>query len=140
MMPSDSGSRRAASGGALERRKTATASRTMIPATINSVRRVRLCIRTGRACPLRASAPYKHIEPGPFRRGGSAKRARSVFHRHRVRINGFLSGNSFEPRQQAPVIAFVGLECKAALFPGVVPSKTHEMLLRLGKSHQGSDA
>ncbi len=44
MMPSDSGSRRAASGGALERRKMATASRSRTAATIQSVLRVRLCI------------------------------------------------------------------------------------------------
>ena len=36
-MPSDSGSRRAASGGALERRNTATASRSRTAPTIQSV-------------------------------------------------------------------------------------------------------
>src|ERR1700756_4300632 len=47
MMPSDSGSRRAASGGALERKNTATASNSRTAATIRSVLRVRLCIRQG---------------------------------------------------------------------------------------------
>src|ERR1017187_3186407 len=43
-MPSDSGSRRAASGGALERRKMATARRSRTAASIQSVLRVRLCM------------------------------------------------------------------------------------------------
>src|ERR1700758_5655753 len=43
-MPSDSGSRRAASGGAFERRKTARASNKTPPATTKSVLRVRLCM------------------------------------------------------------------------------------------------
>src|SRR6185503_17961063 len=47
MMPSDSGRRRAASGGALERRKTARASSARTPATTRSVLRVRLCIGHG---------------------------------------------------------------------------------------------
>src|ERR1700722_3687799 len=41
MIPSDSGSRRAASGGALERRKMARASRSRTAATMRSVLRVR---------------------------------------------------------------------------------------------------
>ena len=41
MMPSDSGSRRAASGGALERRKMARASTSRTAATMRSVLRVR---------------------------------------------------------------------------------------------------
>src|ERR1017187_5062918 len=45
MMPSDSGRRRAASGGALERRKMATVIRTRTAATIRSVLRVRRFIR-----------------------------------------------------------------------------------------------
>src|SRR5208282_5903252 len=48
MMPSDSGSRRAASGGALERKKTARATRTRRAATIKSVLRVRRLMRCGR--------------------------------------------------------------------------------------------
>ena len=47
MMPSDSGNRRAASGGALERKKTARATRTRRAATISSVLRVRRLILTG---------------------------------------------------------------------------------------------
>ena len=43
-MPSDSGSSRAASGGALERRKMATANNTRTAATTKSVLRVRLFI------------------------------------------------------------------------------------------------
>src|ERR1035437_7167405 len=45
MMPSDSGRRRAASGGALERRKMATVRRSRTPATMRSVLRVRRFIR-----------------------------------------------------------------------------------------------
>ena len=45
MMPSDYGSRRAASGGALERRKTATARRSRTAANIQSVLRVRRCMK-----------------------------------------------------------------------------------------------
>src|SRR3569833_1587250 len=47
MMPSVSGRRLAASGGALERRKTARARSARTPATTRSVLRVRLCIRLG---------------------------------------------------------------------------------------------
>src|SRR6266567_7182663 len=50
-MPSDSGSSRAASGGAFERRNTATARRTRTAATTRSVLRVRLFI-AGRRSPI----------------------------------------------------------------------------------------
>ncbi len=46
MMPSDSGRRRAASGGALERKKTATASKNRTAATMRSVLRVRRLMLT----------------------------------------------------------------------------------------------
>jgi hypothetical protein len=45
MMPSDSGKRRAASGGAFERRKMATAKRIRTAATTQSVLRVRLFMK-----------------------------------------------------------------------------------------------
>jgi hypothetical protein len=47
LIPSDSGSRRAASGGAFERRKMATASKSRTAATTQRVLRVRLFIGTG---------------------------------------------------------------------------------------------
>src|SRR5450631_4169008 len=50
-MPSDSGSRRAASGGALERRKMATAKNSRTAATTESVLRVRRCIPSGQEQP-----------------------------------------------------------------------------------------
>src|ERR1035437_250830 len=55
-MPSDSGSSRAASGGALERRKMATARNSRTAATIQSVLRVRLFMK-GR------QRPRYHLSP-----------------------------------------------------------------------------
>jgi hypothetical protein len=51
-MPSDSGSRRAASGGAFERRKIATAKNSRTAATIQSVLRVRLFIMSRQKYPI----------------------------------------------------------------------------------------
>src|ERR1700739_1319603 len=62
-MPSDSGSRRAASGGALERRKTATASKRTTAATTRSVLRVRLCMNKGS---LRETSLYRISDRAAF--------------------------------------------------------------------------
>ena len=51
-MPSDSGSRRAASGGAFERRKIAAARKAITAATIHSVLRVRLFIKGRQKYPI----------------------------------------------------------------------------------------
>lgn len=62
-MPSDSGSSRAASGGALDRRKIAADSKSTTAATVQSVLRVRLVILDG--APARdpgAGTPFQHIE------------------------------------------------------------------------------
>src|SRR5271157_1357973 len=62
-MPSDSGSKRAASGGALERRKMATARRTRTAATMRSVLRVRRCISA-----VRITVPLREEPSCVFRR------------------------------------------------------------------------
>src|SRR5579863_10260704 len=140
-MPSDSGRRRAASGGALERRKTATANRMSTPATTNSVLRVRLFIPSGQESPsgLNVTLRPRRIR---WRRGRvysmmprngriveQIKRPESsILNCHRVRIDGFFAGNAFQTRKQAPIIALVGLYGKAALFPGIIPSQPDEVL------------
>src|ERR1035437_300246 len=77
-MPSDSGSRRAASGGAFERRKTAAARTTRTAATIQSVLRVRLFMKEPSEIPYHSGPPAVRPAAAP-NCGHSALRALGFF-------------------------------------------------------------